>query len=37
MAVHIKQLRRRVGDDQAHPTIICTVRGVGYRIVHPGD
>lgn len=35
IAVHVKRLRNRVGDDQKNPAIICTVRGVGYRITAP--
>lgn len=31
--VHIRNLRRRLGDDAAAPTIIGTVRGVGYRFL----
>jgi DNA-binding response OmpR family regulator len=30
--VHIKNLRHKLGDDSAAPTIIETVRGVGYRL-----
>lgn len=30
--VHIRNLRRRLGDDAADPTFIRTVRGVGYRM-----
>ncbi len=29
--VHIGRLRKKVEDDPAHPTLIVTVRGVGYR------
>ncbi|MET9240918.1 response regulator transcription factor [Nonomuraea sp. NPDC003709] len=32
IAVHIKRLRRRIGDDEKNPTLIHTVRGVGYRL-----
>ncbi|MFB4282230.1 MULTISPECIES: response regulator transcription factor [unclassified Nonomuraea] len=35
IAVHIKRLRRRIGDDEKRPTHILTVRGVGYRLVLP--
>jgi DNA-binding response OmpR family regulator len=35
LAVHIKRLRVRLGDNQEHPHIIKTVRGVGYRLVSP--
>jgi len=31
--VHIRNLRRALGDDAAHPRWIGTVRGVGYRFV----
>lgn len=30
--VHIAWLRRKLGDDPAHPTFIHTVRGVGFRL-----
>lgn len=35
LAVHIKRLRQRLGDDQKNPHIIATVRGVGYRLIPP--
>jgi DNA-binding response OmpR family regulator len=35
LAVHIKRLRHRLGDDQKNPHIITTVRGVGYRLIPP--
>lgn len=35
LAVHIKRLRRRLGDGQDSPAIILTVRGVGYRFIPP--
>ncbi|MEV0621910.1 response regulator transcription factor [Nonomuraea sp. NPDC050404] len=37
IAVHIKRLRRRIGDDEKHPVIIHTVRGVGYRYALPDE
>jgi DNA-binding response OmpR family regulator len=30
--VHVGWLRRKLGDDAADPVLICTVRGVGYRL-----
>ena len=30
--VHIRRLREKVEDDPAHPTLILTVRGLGYRL-----
>jgi hypothetical protein len=33
--VHIRTLRRGLGDDAAHPSIIETVRSVGYRFLPP--
>ena len=33
--VHIRPLRRALGDDAAHPSIIETVRSVGYRFLPP--
>ncbi|SEG91736.1 DNA-binding response regulator, OmpR family, contains REC and winged-helix (wHTH) domain [Nonomuraea solani] len=32
IVVHVKRLRRRLGDDERHPAILLTVRGIGYRI-----
>jgi DNA-binding response OmpR family regulator len=29
---HVKNLRRKLGDDPAAPQIVETVRGVGYRL-----
>jgi DNA-binding response OmpR family regulator len=29
--MHVSWLRRKLGDDAAHPTYISTVRGVGFR------
>ena len=31
--VHIRRLRQRIERDDAHPTLILTVRGVGYKFV----
>jgi len=31
--VHIRSLRSTLGDDAANPSIIGTVRGVGYRFL----
>ena len=33
--VHIRTLRRALGDDAAHPSIIETIRSVGYRFLPP--
>jgi DNA-binding response OmpR family regulator len=33
--VHVRTLRRALGDDAAHPSIIETVRSVGYRFLPP--
>jgi two-component system response regulator RegX3 len=33
--VHIKRLRSRIEDDPAHPVLITTIRGVGYRFEAP--
>jgi two-component system alkaline phosphatase synthesis response regulator PhoP len=33
--VHIRTLRRALGDDAAHPSIIETVRSIGYRFLPP--
>ncbi|CAN7341603.1 response regulator transcription factor [Terrabacter sp. LjRoot27] len=33
--VHVASMRRALGDDAGRPTIIGTVRGVGYRFVLP--
>jgi len=35
LAVHIKRLRQRLGDDHKNPHIIATVRSVGYRLIAP--
>jgi two-component system response regulator RegX3 len=33
--VHVKRLRSRIEEDPSHPTLITTVRGVGYRFDAP--
>ena len=33
--VAVQRLRGKVEDDPAHPTLIRTVRGVGYRLERP--
>ena len=33
---HVRRLRTKVEDDPAEPTLIATVRGLGYRLVPPG-
>jgi DNA-binding response OmpR family regulator len=35
ITVHVQRLRHRLGDDQHNPSMILTVRGVGYRLVPP--
>jgi DNA-binding response OmpR family regulator len=35
--VHVQRLRAKIEEDPAHPSIILTVRGVGYRIDRPGS
>ena len=35
--VHIKTLRRKLGDDSANPRFIETVRGVGFRLIVSQD
>ncbi|GAA0956077.1 response regulator transcription factor [Actinocorallia libanotica] len=35
IAVHIRRLRERLGDDPENPRIILTVRGIGYRLACP--
>ncbi len=34
---HVRRLRTKVEDDPAEPTLIATVRGLGYRLVPPSD
>ena len=31
--VHVRNLRRALGDDASAPSIVATVRGVGYKFV----
>lgn len=33
---HVRRLRTKVEEDPAEPTLIVTVRGLGYRLVPPG-
>ena len=33
--VHVRRLRRKLGDDAGRPRFVATVRGVGYRAVMP--
>ncbi|HEY7121481.1 MAG TPA: response regulator transcription factor [Solirubrobacterales bacterium] len=35
--VHIRTLRRKLGDDSANPRFIETVRGVGFRLLEPEE
>jgi DNA-binding response OmpR family regulator len=35
--MHISVLRRKLGDDAAHPSYITTIRGVGFRFDAPQD
>jgi two-component system, OmpR family, response regulator RegX3 len=35
--VHIRTLRRKLGDDSSNPRFIETVRGVGFRLLTPED
>jgi DNA-binding winged helix-turn-helix (wHTH) protein len=34
--VHVKNIRKALGDDGARPRYIGTVRGVGYKMIEPG-
>ena len=33
--VHVRRLREKVEDDPGQPTLVQTVRGLGYRVVDP--
>jgi DNA-binding response OmpR family regulator len=33
--VHIRTLRKALGDDAANPAYIATIRGIGYRLITP--
>jgi two-component system, OmpR family, response regulator RegX3 len=33
--VHVKRLRARIEDDPAEPTLLTTIRGLGYKLVPP--
>lgn len=35
IAVHVRRLRTRLGDDHRNPRILLTVRTIGYRLVPP--
>jgi DNA-binding response OmpR family regulator len=35
--MHVARLREKLGDDAAHPRVIVTVRGKGYRLEAPED
>jgi len=35
--VHISRIRQKIGDDPRHPTLLKTVRGVGYQLVRTND
>jgi DNA-binding winged helix-turn-helix (wHTH) protein len=35
--VHLGWLRRKLGDDTRHPTLITTIRGQGLRFELPAD
>ena len=35
--VHIRWLREKIEADPAHPRLLFTVRGVGYRLVTPDE
>jgi len=33
--VHIRKLRKALGDDASDPRFVATVRGVGYKVIDP--
>jgi DNA-binding response OmpR family regulator len=35
--VHVSHLRQKLGDDPRSPTMIRTIRGVGYVLLREGD
>ena len=35
--IFVKTLRRKLGDDAAHPAYLFNGRGVGYRMAAPGE
>jgi DNA-binding response OmpR family regulator len=35
--VHVSALRKKLGDDPKSPRFIETIRGIGYRMLKPGD
>jgi DNA-binding response OmpR family regulator len=37
LTVHIRRLRRHLGDHPTNPTMILTIRGIGYRLVPPHE
>jgi DNA-binding response OmpR family regulator len=37
IAVHVRRLRSRLGDDPRHPSILTTVGRSGYRLYPPSE
>jgi DNA-binding response OmpR family regulator len=35
--VHVSSLRKKLGDDPAHPVYVHTARGVGFRFAAPDE
>ena len=35
--IFVRNLRRKLGDDAAHPAYIFSERGIGYRMPDPGE